>query len=118
MSSDPYYAAKLRRLPIRVETEVIDLINSGDPAAAMLKMAEETGLPMEDCQIWVKHHICSPGPLPMIPVRCPYCGRMLMTDKAKQCLVCGMDWHDPNNVVRHGPCTTLLPRLRHERENP
>ena len=41
-----------------------------------------------------------------LPLRspCPYCGKPLATDKAKQCFECGMDWHDPQNVVCHkGP---------------
>jgi hypothetical protein len=33
---------------------------------------------------------------------CPYCGKPLKTDLAKQCLACGMDWHAPENVVRLG----------------
>jgi hypothetical protein len=33
---------------------------------------------------------------------CPYCGAPLRTEKAKQCLKCGMDWHDPANVYRRG----------------
>jgi hypothetical protein len=30
---------------------------------------------------------------------CPYCGRLLRNRRASQCFVCGMDWHDPNNVI-------------------
>lgn len=30
---------------------------------------------------------------------CPYCGAPLATSRAKQCFVCGTDWHDPQNVV-------------------
>lgn len=33
---------------------------------------------------------------------CPYCGSPLRTDRAEQCFRCGMDWHDPSNVVRRG----------------
>jgi hypothetical protein len=32
-------------------------------------------------------------------VPCPYCGELLRTAFAKQCRSCGMDWHDPANVV-------------------
>ena len=32
-------------------------------------------------------------------VPCPYCGELLRTAFAKQCRHCGMDWHDPANVV-------------------
>jgi hypothetical protein len=34
---------------------------------------------------------------------CPYCGAQLRTVKAKQCFDCGMDWHDPANIIRRGP---------------
>ncbi|HVJ83500.1 MAG TPA: hypothetical protein VNC50_20710 [Planctomycetia bacterium] len=37
------------------------------------------------------------------PTRCPYCGKPLRTGKAKQCLECGTDWHDPDNLVRVVP---------------
>ncbi|HEY2586267.1 MAG TPA: hypothetical protein VGI81_10935 [Tepidisphaeraceae bacterium] len=30
---------------------------------------------------------------------CPYCGRLLRNKNGRQCFVCGMDWHDPRNVV-------------------
>jgi hypothetical protein len=35
---------------------------------------------------------------------CPYCGRLLRNQRARQCFECGMDWHDPQNVIchRHG----------------
>jgi hypothetical protein len=32
---------------------------------------------------------------------CPYCGKLLRTEKSQQCFMCGMDWHDPNRVVQH-----------------
>jgi hypothetical protein len=30
---------------------------------------------------------------------CPYCGEPLRAEQAKQCFQCGMDWHNPENVV-------------------
>ena len=33
---------------------------------------------------------------------CPYCESPLATPKARQCLVCGWDWHDPDNPVQRG----------------
>jgi hypothetical protein len=33
---------------------------------------------------------------------CPYCGKPLLSDAAGQCFKCGMDWHDPNNVIQRG----------------
>jgi hypothetical protein len=35
--------------------------------------------------------------------QCPYCGAELRSAKAKQCFDCGMDWHDPANVIGRGP---------------
>jgi hypothetical protein len=32
---------------------------------------------------------------------CPYCGRLLRNKRAKQCFVCGMDWHDAEHPVSH-----------------
>lgn len=39
---------------------------------------------------------------------CPYCEHELATNRAKQCLWCGMDWHDPSNVVRRGEPIDLV----------
>ncbi len=39
---------------------------------------------------------------PNVVSPCPYCGKPLRTDLAKQCLECGADWHNPDNVVWHG----------------
>ncbi len=30
---------------------------------------------------------------------CPFCGRLLRNERARQCFVCGMDWHDTAKVV-------------------
>ena len=37
---------------------------------------------------------------PLVP--CPYCGNEIVSNKARQCMDCGMDWHDPDNVVQRG----------------
>lgn len=34
--------------------------------------------------------------------KCPYCRARLRTARARQCFRCGMDWHDPANIVRRG----------------
>ena len=39
------------------------------------------------------------SPRHRLPV-CPYCGKAIRTDNAKQCFECGMDWHDPSNPIR------------------
>ena len=38
---------------------------------------------------------------------CPYCGELLRTAFAKQCRHCGMDWHDPTNVVNRKSVSSL-----------
>jgi hypothetical protein len=40
-------------------------------------------------------------------VPCPYCGELLRTAFAKQCRRCGMDWHDPTNVVNRKASSSL-----------
>jgi hypothetical protein len=32
-------------------------------------------------------------------IPCPYCDALLATSKARQCFVCGTDWHNPYNVI-------------------
>jgi hypothetical protein len=32
---------------------------------------------------------------------CPYCGKSIRTVDAQQCRHCLMDWHDPDNPVKH-----------------
>jgi hypothetical protein len=40
----------------------------------------------------------SPVPEEAPPSPCPFCGKPLPTNRAKQCPHCGADWHDPQNV--------------------
>jgi hypothetical protein len=47
--------------------------------------------------------ILSPASVPTKVMPCPYCGEELRTPRAKQCVCCGMDWHDPDNVRRLEP---------------
>jgi len=37
---------------------------------------------------------------PPPPTPCPFCGKPLRTNRAKQCPHCGADWHEPENVKR------------------
>lgn len=34
---------------------------------------------------------------------CPNWGRLLRNRRAKQYFVCGMDWHEPQNILCHRP---------------
>jgi hypothetical protein len=80
-----------------LRTDIELLIHQGDPLPAISQLQEATGLPWGECSTWVKARMPRPQP----PIPCPFCGKLLKTQKAKQCLECGMDWHDPNNVIRH-----------------
>ncbi|MFI5380636.1 MAG: hypothetical protein ACHRHE_15165 [Tepidisphaerales bacterium] len=56
-----------------------------------------TGLKFEgdDPKVILHYRIAFYGP------PCPYCGKLLRNSRAKQCFECGMDWHDPTNVLCH-----------------
>ena len=42
----------------------------------------------------------TPSPEPQVErAQRPYCSASLPTPRARQCFQCGMDWHDPENVV-------------------
>lgn len=83
----------------QLEDEINGLIKDGFPISAIKRLREETGLGLKGAKVYVDARI-ERIVRPTIP--CPYCGKDLRTDKAKQCLECGMDWHDPNNVIRRG----------------
>ena len=85
-----------------IEAEIIGLIGQGLTIAAIKRLREATGWNLAAASKWVVQHS------PEMQQRqrtapCPYCGQPLRTVLARQCLECGMDWHDPKNVVRRGP---------------
>jgi len=94
-----WYVETEPRVSAALKAQVVALVGEGDPARAMRKL-EETGVPWANSKGWVMAHVPPSRPRPA-PISCPYCGKLLRTMIAKQCLECGMDWHDPNNVVRH-----------------
>jgi hypothetical protein len=86
-------------IPRALEDKLLKLIGEREFVPAVLKMVEETGMDQGECALWVKKRI----PQYVCTTPCPYCGAILRSDKAKQCLTCGVDWHDPEKVTRHGP---------------
>jgi hypothetical protein len=79
------------------ERELLSLIRDGTrPLEIIKRLREATGAPFEDCKRWVAEHAAGPT------APCPYCQAPLATSRAEQCFKCGRDWHDPNNVFRHG----------------
>lgn len=66
----------------------------------MRTLRERTGCFLTWAKIWSVHpdspHKAKPDAVP-----CPYCDLPLNT-RAKQCPLCKMDWHNPNETVRRG----------------
>ncbi len=69
---------------------------------AIKELRNLTGCNLRWAKIWVAHPNGPRTKHGETGPPCPYCGEPLRTERAQQCLSCGMDWHDPNNVVRHG----------------
>lgn len=84
-----------------LEAEVKELIGRGLTIAAIKRLREATGWGLADATRWVDRDLERRGfRKDRTGKPCPYCGKPLRTDTAKQCFECGTDWHDANNVVR------------------
>ncbi len=94
---------RIPQLPELTESEVAriwELIHSGRSGQAVLELSSFTDWPRSLAKIWVEHR---GRPRPVSPGEpCPHCGDQLPTSMAKQCLSCGMDWHDPQSPRRLG----------------
>ena len=81
-------------LPPEQEAMVRAIDREGRRVEAIRKLRELTGCPLAWAKIWVSHPT---GPKPEHTrgntSPCPYCGKPLRTDQAKQCFHCGADWH-------------------------
>jgi hypothetical protein len=90
--------------PIQVgpelEAELSALIGEGHTIAAIKRLREATGVNLGMATQIVAQRIDFKAQKERQP--CPYCGKLLRSMIAKRCLECGLDWHDPNNVVRQG----------------
>jgi hypothetical protein len=87
-----------------LEAEIRTMIAQGNTIAAIKRVRESMGCGLSKAHEWVDRMIQAGG----FTIRnestgkhCPYCGKPLATDRAKQCFSCGMDWHDPDSVVKH-----------------
>ena len=81
--------------PVQVSPEFkADLLKEGRTALVIKKLTKATGCSMFVAKQWLTEiHEKERTP-------CPYCGISLPSAKARQCFSCGMDWHDPNDLVR------------------
>lgn len=92
---------KFADLDLRKESRVRDLIQHHQIIAAIKELVDATGCPLAWAHLWVSHprgpelHKRS-GPA------CYYCGKPLRSATARQCVECGLDWHDLRHVVRLG----------------
>ena len=84
-----------------LEAEVRELIGRGHTIAAVKRLREATGRGLADAKMWVDRTAEGHGSTKIGTGKpCPYCGRPLRTDRAKQCFECGADWHDAGNIIR------------------
>jgi len=78
---------------------IYQLIRSDRHDEAVDALVTATGCPASWARTWVTHPFG-----PRRPLRrwagppCLYCGLPLRTMLARQCLECGKDWHDPDNI--------------------
>jgi hypothetical protein len=84
----PETAAQARKLTRTSMVSAISLIH------------ETTGCGIRWAQLWAEHPDGPRKPVPRKGPPCVYCGEPLVSEESKQCLECGMDWHDPGNVRR------------------
>jgi hypothetical protein len=88
-------------LPESVETEITEMLRNGASVPeASKRLYDITGWEGGKCITWTK--LCELRVFPPKQYPCPHCGAPLASEAAKQCLSCGMDWHDPNLLVRLG----------------
>jgi hypothetical protein len=79
-----------RDLDPSVEAKLVKLVPQ-NPMEAINRLRTDHGWTLGEAKEWVLHLLpkrASPKPL------CPRCGHPLASDLARQCLSCGMDWHD------------------------
>src|SRR5262245_38996583 len=84
-----------------LEAEVRGLIGQGHTIAAIKRLREATGWGLADAKMCVDRDLEGRGfRKNRTGNPCPYCGKPLRTDTAKQCFECGTDWHDSSNIIR------------------
>jgi len=74
-------------------SRLIGLIDQNRQMMAMHELRTVTGCSLQDAKSWVIHRGRPEAVGTTAP--CPYCGKPLVTARAKQCQHCYMDWHDP-----------------------
>jgi hypothetical protein len=87
-------------MPEDAEHRIRQMMRDGQQLHAMRELVKTARWPETWAKVWVQH---DGRRLPRAPgMTCSYCGGLLRSPRAKQCLECGMDWHDPSNPRRLG----------------
>ena len=82
------------------DRRVRQLMRDGQQLLAMRELSKASGCPLTWAKVWVQH---DGRTQPRAPgTTCTFCGGRLRTSLARQCLECGMDWHDPDRPRRLG----------------
>lgn len=90
-------------LPSDLEAEVRALIAQGTVIDAIKWLRQTSGCGLAVANARVSDILATTDLVqPRMSVPCPYCGKPLRTNEAKQCFKCGADWHNPDNLVRRG----------------
>jgi hypothetical protein len=84
-----------------LDAEVRELIGRGHSIVAVKRLQEAMGWGLADAKMWVDRTLEGHGSAKTrTGTACPYCGRPLRTERAKQCFECGTDWHDTSKIIR------------------
>ena len=75
--------------------EIWRLLSLGQNVRATRYYRQASGLNLVEAKEAIEELLAYNPPTPVIPETkpCPYCGSPLRTAMAKQCFVCGSDWH-------------------------
>jgi hypothetical protein len=83
-------------LPTDLEAEVVALMQQGRTIEAIQRLRLAMNVSLADAKRWVDDRVQAlPGKAKVFTGRpCPFCGKPLRTDRARQCFECGKDWHE------------------------
>lgn len=83
-----------------LEAELVGLMQNGRTVEAIKRLRAATAAPLSDCKAWIDERLQRLGGVPRqwTGHLCPYCGKPLRTDQARQCFECGMDWHEQGAI--------------------
>jgi len=86
----------------QISARARQLARDNQKIQAIQEIHSAIGCSLSWAKIWIEH---PNGPIVEVTQKgppCPYCRKPLRPELAKQCLECGMDWHDPRKVQKLG----------------